>query len=140
MTRLGSIIEFNIIVKDGGVRTCLTDGIATNPINTLRHVVLTVDNGDVFIRSEGSVSHAVPLQNSEFDPTMWIPYSAPLKFATPTATNGWTGTFHMVAMYDRVLSAGEVAANQAFGPPNSLPIHGTTAATAAEDSTLSLYP
>lgn len=74
-----------------------------------------------------------------FSPSLWARHAAPLTIANPHATTGWTGTMYMVAMYDRYLSDAEIAANQDFGPPNSLP---TTLPSLSipEDSTTTLYP
>lgn len=106
--------------------------------NTLRHFVIRVQTGVVSVVSH-EASTSFPYDEIRFSPTLWNRNPAPLTIANPHPTSGWTGTMHMIAMYDRFLSNAEIAANRDFGPPNSLPTP-TPTLSIPEDSTTTLYP
>ena len=134
-SRLGSVLEFEAIMVDSGVPTCLSSTIAI-PTNTLRHLVIRARTGELSVVSHGSFTGVAG--SPTFSPSLWARHSAPLTIANPHVTTGWTGTLYMVAMYDRYLSDTEIAANRIFGPPNSFSYGNVTTLGIAEDARTTL--
>jgi hypothetical protein len=132
---LGGVINFGATLMVDDVPACVTTSLAITP-NTLRHFVARFHSGELSV-----VSHGNDAFNGANDPTfsasLWANHSAPLTLANPHEATGWTGTIYMVAMYNRYLSNGEIAANRGFGPPNSFP-YGAGAVEADEDTPATL--
>lgn len=134
---ISTAIDFEAVLSVNGVPTCVARSISITA-NTVRHLVVRAHDGTLSIVSHGNTVSAVGA-NLAFSPALWVRHPAPLTVANPHATTGWTGTMHMIAMYDRYISDSEISSNLNYGPPNSLPTT-TNAIVALEDATTTLYP
>jgi hypothetical protein len=132
---LGNVIFFEVVMLANGAPVCMSIPFSITP-NTLKHLVFRARGGVVSVVSHGGVTQIVS-GNPTFSPLLWARHYAPLTIASPHVTTGWTGSMYMIAMYDRYLSNEEIAANRAFGPPNSFP-YGTGAVLVDEDTPVTL--
>jgi len=130
---LGGIIHFSGVILRNAVPTCrdLSVSIYTD---TLQHLVVRGQPGSLSMRSESNI-HST---DWHFDPLLWARHAAPLLLMTPHSANAWTGSLHMIAMYNRYLSDAEITAHRNLGPPNSLPVAAVAAATTNQDEAVAL--
>lgn len=135
---LGANVVFSGVFAVSGVPTCLSLSVSITT-NTLRHFLVRVRDGLISVVCHGSTAN-LPDSNVVFDPSLWARHPAPLAFASPHASSGWTGFVYMAAMYDRYFSNAEVASSRDAGPPNSKPFTSVTSVEAPEDSAVELYP
>jgi hypothetical protein len=133
---LNTVVQFVAVLTVDGVPTCVSATIGS-VADTTRHLVARVRSGELSLRSHGSFTTITEV-NPMFSSSVWAPRISPLSIATPHPDAGWRGVLYMVAMYDRFLSDEEIDANQALGPPNSLPWAPSAALALDEDTATTL--
>jgi hypothetical protein len=135
ITGLGSTLHFITHILVDGVPTCqhLTVSVSTN---VPQLITLRMRDGLLMMLRNYAGASGGAYDGYSFSPPLWQ-YTTPLNIATPTSSNGWTGTIYMIAMYDRFLSNAEVNAHWQYGPPNSFP-YGAGAVEVDEDVSVPL--
>lgn len=121
-----------------GVPTCQSVQLIVTS-NVPVHLLVRAKDGVIEMLSSTGIAERA-LTGLAVNSSLWARHYAPLTVASPHATNSWTGTVYMTAIFDRYISTVEFATNRELGPPNSLPVASVSVLGITEDLTSTLYP